>query len=414
MKQLLSYFIGIFVITTPLRSFSQKIDQWRGENRDGIYNETGLMKSWPEEGPELLWFTEIIGDGYAAPVITANKLLVNGETDGTSYLFAFDLKGKLLWKSPNGPEFTGSDYASNFPGARSTPTVVNDLVYSSSGKGRIACFDLATGKEKWAVDMVKDLGGIEEEFGYAESPLIDGEFLYCIPGGSVSNFAALNRFTGKTVWTSKALGDTTSFCSPLLINLPARKIIVAITRHYLQGVDAAKGDLLWKHLIENYKYDGDHCNTPVFKDGFIYYTTAEENGNGLVKLRLSPDGKKIDEVWRNRNAKNAFGGIVKKGDHIFLTTDKKTLVCLETDKGIEISSLRPNSGSLIFADTRFYCYNDNGDMKLIKFENNRLEEVSKFKINKGSKEHFSHPVIAGGVLYIRHGKALMAYNIKEP
>jgi len=185
-----------------------------------------------------------------------------------------------------------------------------------------------------------------------------------------------------------------------------------LSRHYVSGVDAKTGYLLWTHKIENYKYDGDHSNTPVFSDGFLYYTTAEENGNGLVKLLITPDGKRIEELWRNKNARNAFGGFIVLGNHVFMTTDKKNLVCIETEKGHEIDSLRPESGSLIWADNRLYCYNDNGDFKLIKFENNQLTEVSKFKVTKGTKEHFSHPVIANGILYIRHGNALMAYDIK--
>jgi outer membrane protein assembly factor BamB len=412
MKSVAKLILSFSIIIFSNQSFCQKVNQWRGDNRDGIYNESNLLKEWPENGPKLLWANETIGAGFAAPVVTNDKVLVNGEINGTEYLFAFDLKGKLLWKSPNGTTYNSTGYGSNFPGARSTPTVVGDLVYAMSGKGRLTCFEVNSGKEKWAVEMIANLGGLDEEFGIAESPLVDGDLLYCFPGGPTTNFAALNRFTGKTVWTSKALGDTTSFCSPILVSLTSRKIIVTMSRHYLLGIDTKNGDLLWNHKIENYKYDGDHCNTPLYADGFLYYTTAEENGNGLVKLRLSPDGKKIDELWRNKNAKNAFGGFVKQGNHIFMATDKKILVCIDLEKGNEIGSLRPNSGSIIYADNRFYCYNDNGDMKLIKFDNGKFTEAGKFKVSKGSKEHFSHPVIGNGVLYIRHGNALLAYAIK--
>jgi len=413
MKHFFSFLILSVIILTANPGFSQKIYQWRGENRNGIYNETNLLIRWPENGPELLWSVESIGKGFAAPVVTNKMVLLNGEMNNTSYLFAFDLNGKQLWKSPNGNEFTGSGYASGFPGARSTPTVFGDIVYSMSGIGRLACYELATGKEKWAIDMIKDLGGQEEEFGFAESPLIDGDIVYCTPGGLVNNLVALNRFTGKTIWKSPALSEITSFCSPLLVNLPARKIIVTMMRHHIIGLDAKNGEQLWSQKIENYKYDGDHCNTPVYADGYLFYSTAEENGNGLVKLKLSPDGKKVEEIWRNKNARNAFGGFVKEGNHIFLTTDKKSLIAVEIDKGQEISSLKPNSGSLIFADGLMYCYNDNGDVKLIRFGNNKLEEISRFKISKGTKEHFSHPVISNGVLFIRHGNALMAYNIRS-
>ena len=413
MKNFQPIFVLVLLLLVGCQDISRKVYQWRGENRDGIYNENKLMKVWPENGPALLWFTEEIGSGFAAPVITNDKVLINGEADSTSYLFAFDLKGKLLWKSPSGKEFYGNGFSATYPGSRSTPTVVGDLVYTTSGKGRLGCFELSSGKEKWAVDMVADLGGLENEFGYSESPLIDGDNVFCMPGGKINNVVALNRFTGKTTWTSKAMGDTTSFCSPLLITLPSRKIFVSLSHHYIFGLDAKNGELLWSQKLENFRYEGEHCSTPIYADGFLYYIVEDENGNGAVKLEVSPDGKSIKEIWRNRDVTNSMGGYLKLDNHLFTTINKKRLVCVDTNTGSVIDSLSSNKGSLIYAGNLFYCYNETGNMKLIKFENNKFAEVSKFKVEKGTKEHFSHPVIANGTMYIRHGKALMAYDIKE-
>jgi len=413
MKNLQLFLMCAFIIFGVQIGSAQKMYEWRGEDRKGCYKETNLMKKWPDKGPELLWFTEEIGSGYAAPIITNDKLLVNGNADNNSYLFAFDLKGKLLWKAPNSIEFIGTGYANNFPGSRSTPTVVGDLVYTLSGKGRLACFELASGKEKWAIEMLKDLGGIENDFGYSESPLIDGEIIYCMPGGPINNVVALNRLTGKTIWTSKAMGDTTSFCSPILVNLQSSKMMVTYSRHHIFGIDVKNGELLWSQKLENYKYDGEHCNTAIYADGFLYYVTADENGNGTVKLEIAPDGKSFKEVWRNRAVGNGFGGFVKVENHLFLTTNKKKLVSVDINSGNVIDSLKSNEGSIIFADNMIYCYNQTGEMKLIKFENSKFTEISKFKVSMGTKEHFAHPVIADKTLYIRHGKALMAYNIKE-
>ena len=402
----------ISVISVNL-SFTQKIYQWRGDNRQGMYAETNLQKKWNENGPDLLWFTESVGLGWAAPVVTADKLLINAESEGNSYVYAFNLQGKLLWKAFNGKEFMGKDFSAGFPGARSTPTIVGDLVYASSGRGRLACFELATGKEKWAIDMLHDYQGYENEFGYAESPLIDNDMVYFMAGGKNDNVMAFNRFTGNKIWTSKALGDITAFCSPIMIQLPQRKLFVTISQNWIMGIDAKDGALLWQQHLEGFQYEGEHCNTPIFDKGFIYYTAAEDDGNGMVKLELSPDGKTVKEVWTNREVKNAFGGIIKINDQLFTTTKQKKLVCVDAKSGTILSALNQNKGSLIYADGMFYCYNDNGDVKLIKFENNTFAVVSKFKIDKGSKEHFSHPVIANGVLYIRHGNALMAYSIKN-
>ena len=413
MKILKSISVFIILIILSSNAIAQKVYQWRGANRDGIYNENKLLKVWPEGRPNLLWSTDQLGVGFAAPVITGDKLLINSESDSISYLMAFDLKGKLLWKSPNGKEYYGKGFSASYPGSRSTPTVVGDLVYTTSGKGRLACFEVATGKEKWAVNMVADLGGLENEFGYSESPLIDGDNVYCMPGGANKNVAALNRFTGKTIWTSKATGDTTSFCSPILINLPLRKIFVSLSHHYFFGIDAKDGDLLWSQKLENFKYDGEHCSTPLFVDGFLYYLVEDENGNGAVKLEISADGKSIKEIWNNKSVTNSMGGYVIIKNHLFTTTKKKKLICADATTGTILDSLSPIKGSLIYADKLLYCYTETGDMRLIKFENDKFIEISKFRVDKGTKEHFSHPVIADGILYIRHGKALMAYYIKE-
>jgi outer membrane protein assembly factor BamB len=256
------------------------------------------------------------------------------------------------------------------------------------------------------------LGGFENMFGYAESPLVSGDTLFCTPGGLVNNVVALNRFTGQLFWSSKATGDTTSFCSPILINLPKAKVFVNIARHHIYGLDATNGKLLWKQHLAGFRYEGEHCNTPVYNNGFLYYTTADENGNGTVCLKISEDGKSISEIWRNKEVGGAFGGMVLLENLLFLTTSGKKLIAYDVSDGKEVAVLKPCKGGLIYAGNKFYCNDENGQMKLIGFNGNTFVENGKFKIPKGNKEHFSHPVISDGTLFIRHGKALMAYDIK--
>ena len=389
---------------------AQNISQWRGVNRDGKYNETQLLTAWSNEGPKLVWSNENIGAGFGAPTITSDEIIVNGKVDSLSITFALDLKGNLRWKATNGNEFTGTGYPANFPGPRSTPTIVNNLVYVNSGIGRIACLEKETGKEKWAVDMMKDFGGIMNQHGYAESLLVDEDLVFCLPGGPKINIAALDRFTGKPVWTSKLMGDTVSYNSPIIIKFPSRKVLVTFSGHYLLGLDAKTGELLWSQE-QAYHYYHQQCNTPVYADGCLYYIAGE--GNGAVKLELSQDGSSYKEVWRNSNVRNVFGGFVKVNDFIYTTDQNQRLKCIDTKNGQVIDSIRVNKGSVIYADNMLFCYSDNGDVNLIKLNGSKMEIAGKFKITKGTKEHFAHPVIDKGVLYIRHGKALMAYNIKQ-
>ncbi len=413
----------------------QQVYQWRGPNREGIYPEKDLLKSWPASGPQLLWSVDMLGTGYSSPVIAGDKLYINGEINKVSHLFVFDLSGKLLWKYANGPEFYGEGYSANFPGARSAPTIYDGLVYISSGMGRMACLDANSGAEKWAVNM-SDLGGQINMFGYSESLLVDETKVYCYPGGKDANIMALDRMTGKPVWTSKALGDPVSFCSPMMIKLPERteirkirnietgaledklakhpelNILVTLSHGFLQGVDAKTGELLWSHKEDSVKLEGEHCNTPIYADGFIYSISGDDKGNGAYKLQLMPDGKSIKEVWRNNKVLNALGGFVKIENRIYTSSKDNKLKVLDTETGQITESLSGMKGNLIAADNLLFFYADNGYINLIKGIGSKLEVAGKFKITKGEKEHFSHPVIANGTMYVRHGNTLMAYQVK--
>jgi len=387
-----------------------EIAGWRGPDRTGIYNETELLNEWSENGPDLLWEYEGIGKGYGAPSILNDKIFVNGEQNNKSFLFAFDLQGNLLWKSPNGKVFIGKGLSATYPGVRSTPTVVNDLVYATSGKGRIACFEVETGAEKWAVDIVNDFGSSIPEFGYSESVAVDEKNVYCFPGGAENNMAALDRFTGKVVWSSEAMKDTFSYCSPVLVELPNRKVLITHSRHNLFVVDSKTGEVLGSQKIEDYEYDGEHSNTPIYNEGFIYFV-GNEKGYGAVKMELSQDGENIKELWRNPKVKNNFSGFVKLENKLFTTVKGNWLKVLDLDNGMVSDSIKVAHGSLIYADNKFICYGMNGDVNLIQNKLNKLEVSGTFKVEQGTGHHFSHPVLANGKLYLRHGNSLLAYKI---
>jgi outer membrane protein assembly factor BamB len=384
--------------------FAQTIIQFRGPQRNGIYQETHLLKSWPADGPALLWKTEGIGNGYSSPIISGDRIFVTGEIDSIGYLFAFNKSGSLIWKKK-----TGSEWMENFTGSRSTPTLADGLLYVETSMGRVICFDAMTGTEKWSVDMLGDLHGVNVRFGYSEGLLINNNLLYCFPGGPDTNAVALDRFSGKIAWVSKALGDSTAYSSPLLINLSSRKIIVNFTIHNLIGLDASTGELLWsKALIGT----GDiHGNTAIYENGSIYFSAG--SGSGMVKLALSEDGRSITETWSNPNVTDVHGGFLKVGNYIFSSQYKPRRYCsVDIATGQLSDSLKFDKGSLIFADDMLYLYTEKGMVGLVKQNNGKMELVSSFKIPVGSKEFFTIPVISDGVLYLRHGDAMLAYDIR--
>lgn len=403
MKNLLIILLAVFFFAFTKKE--EPVSEWRGPNRSGIYNETNLLTQWPAEGPKLIWAIDSTGRGYGSPVLTDDQLFINGETDSTSYLYAYNLEGKLLWKSAFGQE-----WVKNFPGSRSTPTVVGDLVYVCSGKGEIACFNKNTGSKKWSLNMISDLQGTINMFGYSQSLLVNGDLVYCQPGGPENNVVALNRFTGQKVWSQKAKGEIEAYGSPIVVKRGQRDLLLTFSEMAFLGLDGKSGELLFTHKMDT---TGNlHGNIPIIDGNDLIYT--EGDGNRTVKLKLAEDGSAISEVWRNKSFDNIMGGVVRLSDKIYGTAHRQMyLKCLDMKTGLVTDSVKMFRGSTIAADGMLYVYTEKGEMNLVNPKPEGMQIVSSFKVTKGTKEFFTHPVIHNGVLYIRHGQALMAYSIKK-
>jgi outer membrane protein assembly factor BamB len=209
------------------------ISQWRGPERNGLYNDTGLMKSWPAEGPSMLWAYEGLGAGHGSPAFSHDRVFVLGMPDTTGVLYAFDFDGNLLWKRDYGTE-----WFRNYTGTRSTPTVVGNLLYFMSGQGVVYCYDERNGNQIWSVDLLKTFDADNIQWGITESLLVDGDQLICTPGGKEYNVISLNRFTGELHWTSKGMGEQSAYCSPILINHNGTRMIITMTAESIIAVDA--------------------------------------------------------------------------------------------------------------------------------------------------------------------------------
>lgn len=168
----------LFIIFSSLNLSAQDVIQWRGPDRTGIYKETGLMKSWLTEGPQMLWHYNGLGEGHSSAAIANNKIYITGLVDGNGHLFVFDLSGKLLNKKAYGPEWD-----TNYNGARGTVTVDNGKLYIYSGTGALVCMDENNLNILWQKHIVNDFQGSNIRWGVNESPLIIGEKVIITPGG---------------------------------------------------------------------------------------------------------------------------------------------------------------------------------------------------------------------------------------
>lgn len=408
--------IGIIILAASLFYAADKttIYEWRGEGRTGIFPESNLLKEWPAEGPEELFTVEKIGNGFVTPIFTDKFFYITGEVDSMMVLYCYNLAGEKQWQT-----ILGREWMRSFPGTRSAPTIVGNMIYVGSGMGNLYCVNSNTGTVVWAKDIIRDFGGTRPLHGYSEAALVDGDKVFWTPGGKEYNFVALNRFTGDNIWHNKGFGEVSAYNSPKLIELPSRKIVVTFSAYHLMGYDSSTGQLLWSHEQDNYPPDkrlpgyGDtHSNTVLYEDGFIYYVAGD--GNCGVKLKLSADGTSITQVWRNKRIDGYMGGIVKIGDYIYgCGSTRPLLYSINTVTGVLADSLQIGTGAVIAADNMLYYYNQKGDLNLVSYDQGKMSKVSSFRIKKGDMQHFAHPTINRGILYQRHGNVLVAYNIRR-
>jgi outer membrane protein assembly factor BamB len=414
MTRVILFFIGIVFVCASCSEQKTEISQWRGPNRDGIYQETGLLKKWPAEGPEMEWFFEGLGYGHSSVAVTNENVFVTGMKDTTGAegtLYSFDKRGNLLWEREYGP-----DYNLMFHGPRSTPVVVDNLIYIESGMGAVHCLSTENGEEVWSVDFIKDLGVDSMiQFGYAESVLIDGDRLICVPGGKENNVVALNRFTGEKIWNSIGNGEQATYNSPILIEYNNQRLVIAMTAESVMGIDAGTGEMYWR--IKHTQGNKIHANTPVYTNGKILIATPDRSDtSGMILIQLSENGKNADVVWRNEKLRSFMGGLIIRDTCIvasgYLRNDWQVL-SLNTGEML-VQNKELGGGAVICANGMFYGYAErDGEIALMEATSEKFEIVSRFKVPMGTMEHWAHPVINDGRLYVRHGDALMVYNISE-
>ena len=400
--------IIIALIVQTVCAQARVLSQWRGPQRDGVYPAENLAKQWPADGPKMLWSFEGLGKGHGAVAVAHDKVYVAGMPDSLGVLCAFDLSGKLLWKQEYGLEWTG-----DYPGSRSSATIVDDYLYLESGLGVIYCFEAHTGRKIWSVDMMTRFNAENIQWGMAESILIDGDNLICTPGGPKHNVAALNRFTGETVWTSPGNGEKAAYCSPILVHHNGLKLVVTMTVESIIGIDAKTGEFYWR--IPQHQGNKIHANTPVYFDGKILCSSssAKTEFYGLVLVELSEDGKAAKELWRNLEFTNLMGGVIIRDGYVYGSSYRKNeWSCINLQNGENEYIFKEFGGGVItFADGLFYCYSDKGRFALVDANPGEFKVISAFDVPLGTDQHWAHPVIKDALMYIRHGDALMVYDI---
>jgi outer membrane protein assembly factor BamB len=386
--------------------FAQEHIQWRGDNRNGIYPGEGLLKTWPDEGPELFWYYEGLGDGHGSVAVTSDKIYVTGTIEGTGYVYAFDHKGTLLWKSEIGKSWTD-----NWNGVRTTPMIHKGNLYIMSAFGKLVCMDPENGAKKWSIDLLEKYTGRNIRWGITENLLLDDGKLYVTLGGEKNNVIALDPANGSMVWSCPGNGEISAYHSPAVFNHGGRKILVTQTEKSILGIDAVTGKFLWSH--EHINEWAVHPNTALYQEGFIYVVSGY--GKGGVQLELSADGSSVTKVWENSSLDNQMGGAVLLGGRLYGGGhNNRKFFCIDWKTGKEMYNTSAlQRGNTISAGGMLFFYDERGKVALVQPGQDSFNITGSFQVPYGANQHWAHLVIHDKRLYVRHGNALMVYNIAE-
>jgi outer membrane protein assembly factor BamB len=380
--------------------------QWRGPQRDGKSTETGLRKQWPADGPPLLWQASGLGEGYAAIAVRDGRIFTQGQKNGKQFVMAIDENsGNMLWQVENGGTYM--DRRGNGP--RGTPATEPGKLWAYSASGNISCLDPRSGKPFWSFNALEKFGGSIPRWGISESPLIDGDNMILVTGGTGASVVALNKNTGGLVWKSQS--DPAGYSSAVLAQTGSIRQVLAFTMTGALGLRADNGELLWRY--DNVVNRTATVATPIYHNGHVFYSS--DYGTGCALLKLTPDGGGVraTEVYFNKDMRNHHATSILVGNHLYGFSGP-ILTAMEFQTGtVAWRDRSVGKGHCVFADGNLYCLSENGVMGLIEATQESYKEKARFSINTSGLPTWAPPVIANGRMYLRDQDKLYCYDIRE-
>jgi outer membrane protein assembly factor BamB len=381
--------------------------QWQGPARNGLSRETGLLQRWPASGPSLVWSVSTLGNGYGSVAVKGDLIFVQGAKSRESVIHVLRRSdGKGVWSKALGSSGTND----RGPGPRGTPTVDGDRVYVLTEQGALACLKTEDGTAVWQRNILADFSGRQIPWLISESPLIDGNNVIVTPGGPRAGIVALDKMTGKTVWTSQQLSDEAGYASPIVADVQGVRVIMTLTSSAGVGVRASDGKLMWRYpQVAN---NTANVATPIFYDNKVFYTSNYGTGAALLALTAKNGEVTAQQIYFTRDMQNHHGGVVLVDGYLY-GFNNAILTCLEFTTGKTMWRSRSvGKGSLTYADHNLYIQSEDNVVGLANAAPGGYEERGRFRIDDQGLPSWAHPVVSGGRLYIRNQTKLAAYDVR--
>jgi outer membrane protein assembly factor BamB len=402
--------VGAHASTEAKASTSTDWPQWRGPTRDG---QVPATPAWPatlgEEKLKSAWRIPL-GPSYSGPIVTGG-LVITTETQDKKAEVVRALKaetGQEVWSASWEGAMSVPFFAkSNGDWIRSTPATDGERLYVAGMRDVLVCLDVATGKELWRKDFVKEYGSELPTFGFVCSPLIHGDAVYVQAGGGT---VKLDKLTGKVLWRGFQDGggmNGSAFSSPIVATLAGRSQLVVQSREKLAGLDPADGAVLWESPIESFR--GMNILTPVVFENGIFTSTY---GGRSLWLKVANNNGSIaaTEAW-SQNEQGYMSTPVVIGHHAYHHLRSQRLVCFDLRTGEEKWTSDEKFGkymSLVAQGDRLLALDERGLLYLIAASPDRLNILSERSL--GHKDTWAHLAVVGRDLFIRDLEGLSRWR----
>jgi outer membrane protein assembly factor BamB len=396
--------------------------QWRGPNRDGVWNETGILESFPPDGFKVRWRAPV-GWGYSSPVVAQGRVyltdsqLMRPKSEERVHCFD-EATGKLLWTYSYDASYPDWAFTPNNEGRpTSTPIVNSGRVYTLGMLGQLHCLEASKGSVHWKKDLGKQYGQV----WCNSSPLIEGDLLILVVGGKPNAcVVAFDKHSGKAAWN--ALDDTATHSSPIAVTAGGKRQVIVWTNEAITSLDPATGKTNWrKRLLTTADYV---VSTPVFHDNLLLI--------GGLMLKLDPEKSDASVLWPNTKAVSRrilshTSTALLQDDCVFSAKSSGELVCLEAKTGKQVwetgkaTDLKNGASIHLTANgDSVFLYTDKGELIRAQLTVKGYKEISRARLLEptfpfaGRKVAWPPPAYANRQVFARNDKELVCISLANP
>jgi outer membrane protein assembly factor BamB len=397
-------FIGVLIVLATSLSAADW-PQFRGPNGDGTSPETGLTKDWAKKPPVQIWRLQVADKGYGGLSAAGGKFCYVDHYLDQDVVHVVDIAtGKDKWTA----KYNNMGLV-NYGFTRATPAFANGKLYTLSRHGVVVCFDAEKGTQSWNRDLVGDFQGKEPFFGYAHSPVVDGDHVIVCPGGPDAAIVCLDAITGKDIWKGGG-SDTGGYSTPVVATIDNKKQYVFLSALNIMGVDAESGKQLWSNAWRT-QFD-ENIASPVVQGDTVFISSAYNHGC----LQLGISGDKADLNWQNKLMQCHFNTPLFADGCYYANSGRAErsgeLVCLDAKTGAPCWKEQGfDTGGIVHADgVNFMLTGNTGELIMFKPDARHYHELGRMKVLNGPC--WTPPILADGKIFVRNVDTIICLNLK--